>query len=114
MDLSPGFRVFQRGPTEIQYAVEPNGYLQIMRILTEPAARGQGHASMALSDLLRAADQRAMTVHLTADPIGNDGLSKASLEKFYSARGFRKNAGRRKDFSISSGMIRDPKTATES
>lgn len=73
--------------------------------------KGQGTGTAALQELCRFADQYGHRIILTPgtrdDRHGT--TSRARLVRFYKRFGFRENAGRYKDFSVTAGMIRDPR-----
>lgn len=80
-------------------------------IVVEPAERGRGKGSQAMSWLVALADRYALKITLSPDsPNAERGTtSRGRLVAFYKQFGFVENKGRNKDFAISDGMYRDPK-----
>jgi GNAT superfamily N-acetyltransferase len=72
--------------------------------------RKQGLGSQAMRELIDYADANGLRI--TLSPALSDDrkgtTSRARLVRFYKQFGFVENKGRRKDFSISDGMVRDP------
>jgi len=72
--------------------------------------RKQGIGTAVMNDLITYADQQGKRIVLTPglrdDRHGT--TSRARLVKFYKRFGFVENKGRNKDYSISSGMYREP------
>lgn len=110
VDLTPGggFKTLKVDHTTVDYGVSGDGRrMEINMVKTPPAARGQGSARAALTQLLAEADKRGMQVVLTAEPMDKK-TSKAKLEAFYKSLGFVPNKGRSKDFTTMAGMVREP------
>jgi GNAT superfamily N-acetyltransferase len=74
--------------------------------------RKQGVGTAAMNDLIEYADTNNKRVKLTPDVKGNDQgtTSRKRLVDFYKRFGFVENKGRNKDFTVSEGMFRLPKS----
>ena len=74
--------------------------------------RKQGVGSAAMNDLIEYADTNNKRVKLTPDVKGSDQgtTSRKRLVDFYKRFGFVENKGRNKDFTVSEGMFRLPKS----
>lgn len=78
------------GPTTMDLYHDGIGGLVLDHIRTDPAARGKGHGTKALQQLLRAADKRQMPVHLTVgQPDEDRGSEGPSLTQWYTKHGFK-------------------------
>jgi len=73
-------------------------------------ARKQGVGSAVMQEITDFADARGLRIVLTPGQKddGHGTTSRSRLVKFYKRFGFYENKGRRKDYTISAGMIRDP------
>lgn len=87
-----------------------NGAISISSIIVNPQARKTGVGTRVMTDIVNYADQHQYRITLTPgqrdDRHGT--TSTARLKKFYKQFGFIQNRGRRKDFTISDSMYRDP------
>lgn len=87
------------------------GDIVLNNLIVPKEAQKGGLGTQALEALCAFADQHQRRVILTPglrdDRHGT--TSRARLVRFYKRFGFKENSGRNKDFSISHGMIRDPR-----
>lgn len=104
---TPGYHEATVGPTTISYGVNRAGFVEISRVRTDPAARGQGAAREAMNRFVTQADAAGARVGLTPEPM-ESGVSKARLQTFYRSLGFRPNTGRARDLTVSVAMVREP------
>lgn len=92
-------------------AYESGDNIKLQSIIVPKDKRKQGLGTEALERLCQYADDRKKRIILTtgvkSDSHGT--TSQSRLTKFYKRFGFVENKGRRKDFSISATMFRDPK-----
>lgn len=88
-----------------------NGDLYIGMIEVAKDQRKKGIGSAAMQDVSRFADDSGLRVTLTPGlPDDRHGTtSRGRLVDFYKRFGFVENKGRKKDFTISEGMYREPK-----
>lgn len=89
------------------------GDLKLNMIAVNKDAQGRGTGSEAMRRIVGFADERGLRLTLTTGE-RDDGFgttSRARLISFYKRFGFVENKGRKKDFSISESMYRDPATA---
>ena len=88
------------------------GDLKVDTIIVDQGNRGAGVGTRAMKKITQFADQNGLRIRLS--PAQSDDFqgttSRARLVKFYKQFDFVENKGRKKDFSISEGMYRDPKT----
>lgn len=84
--------------------------LNVLRVAKGSQKQGSGTAAM--ERLCAFADQHGLRIILSpALPDREAGTtSRARLVAFYKRFGFYENKGRKKDFSISEGMIREPRS----
>jgi GNAT superfamily N-acetyltransferase len=80
----------------------------LSRIVVDKKKRGEGQGSKFMEDLIAHADERGHMLALT--PASDFGGSVPRLHRFYGRYGFVPNKGKHKDYSISEGMYRHPKT----
>ncbi len=116
IDLTPGggSKEVTLGSTTITYGVSSNGQYGAIDLVTTPRAkRGEGSARAALTTFLKATDKAGITLFLTASP-RDKGITKSGLEEFYKSVGFKRNAGRARDFRSMNGMVRQPKIVESS
>lgn len=73
-------------------------------------ARKEGVGSAVMQEITDYADAHGLRIVLTPGQKddGHGTTSRSRLVKFYKRFGFYENRGRKKDFTISAGMIRDP------
>jgi GNAT superfamily N-acetyltransferase len=87
------------------------GDIKLNLLVVDKSKQKQGSGSEAMEDLCRFADRhgrRVVLVPAQRDP--NHGTtSSARLKRFYKRFGFVENKGRNKDFSVTGGMIRNPR-----
>lgn len=87
--------------------------IKLSSIIVPKGGRGSGAGTAALNDLCRYADEHGQRILLTpaqAQDHGHDGpTSRARLVRFYKRFGFKENTGRSRDFTVTAGMIREPK-----
>ena len=96
----------------IDHAVHESGDLiTVSKIVVPKEARNQGIGSAAMRDLMAYADETGKKIALTPDVAF--GGTKGRLEKFYKDLGFKKNAGRSRDFSTRETMLREPQSGPE-
>jgi GNAT superfamily N-acetyltransferase len=81
-------------------------WLQVSMISVEPSERGKGVGAAAMADLCAVADEYGWQMSLTPD--ASMGSSKARLTDWYKSMGFRSNAGRSRDYSMTDTMVREP------
>lgn len=83
--------------------------LDSIRVMS--AERKEGVGSAVMQEITDYADERRLRVVLTAGQRddGHGTTSYGRLVKFYKRFGFKQNKGRNKDFTISAGMIREPR-----
>lgn len=89
----------------------PNRDLHLnLLIVPKGASRNQGRGSAAVEKLTQFADLHGCRIILSPglQDSHHGTTSKSRLVRFYRKFGFYENKGRRKDFSVSAGMIRDP------
>lgn len=79
----------------------------LSRIIVPEAQRGQGIGTKAMQDLVAYADANGQRIALSPST-DFGGSSVGRLRDFYKRFGFKDNAGRSRDFSISESMIREP------
>ena len=92
---------------KIDAYIDSDHNLHLSRIVVPKEARGEGHGTSAMRNLIAVADRHRLTMTLTpATDFG--GSSVERLKKFYKRFGFVENKGRHKDFSISASMYRTP------
>jgi|WetSurSiteA1Bulk_404760.scaffolds.fasta_scaffold00048_52 hypothetical protein len=96
------------------YHDKRNNTLELADLEVPRELRKQGIGSSVMKELGGFADKHGKRVWLqTADRDKNSGTtSKSRLQRFYSRHGFVRNAGRKKDFTLSmyASMYREPKT----
>ena len=68
--------------------------------------RNQGVANEVITELTRWADLNQQTLALT--PSADFGANQSRLTNFYRRHGFKKNAGKNRDFSVMESMVRPP------
>lgn len=108
-DLSnPGYRTAKIGHTEVSYAVGKDGSAEVAMVKTPKELRGQGSARAAMEQLISEADAQGLRLKLSADPMDND-TKKSGLVTFYKSLGFKRNAGRDRDFTTRAEYIREPR-----
>lgn len=89
------------------------GDLKLNTLIVERDGQKQGTGTKAMEELIAFADANGLRVKLSpalADDIQGT-TSRSRLVKFYKRFGFYENKGRKKDFTISEGMIREPVAA---
>jgi GNAT superfamily N-acetyltransferase len=87
--------------------------ITLSKIVIPEGQRGQGLGTAAMQELAQFADSNGFRILLT--PSTDYGASSVSrLENFYSRFGFKRNAGKSRDFSTRETMIREPQEATYS
>lgn len=96
-----------------QFDVWPTGQRTIrLNLLIVPKdRRNEGLGSQAMNELIKYADLNNLRITLSPGlPDDHHGTtSRSRLVRFYKQFGFVENKGRKKDFSISDGMIREPR-----
>jgi len=90
---------------------ETESMINLSLITIPDELRGQGIFTKVINELISYADNSSKVIALTAS--SDFGSSKARLEKFYKSKGFVKNSGKNKDYEISEGMYRLPKSVNE-
>lgn len=80
--------------------------ITLSKIKIPPEMRGLGLGTQVMKELIDFADKRNLRILLTPSTAFG-ATSVGRLEKFYSRFGFKKNAGRNKDFTTRETMIRD-------
>lgn len=87
-----------------------HGNIMIFMLIVKKENQKKGTGSEALRRLVDFADQHGKRIILSpAEPDDDWGTtSRSRLVKFYKRFGFYENKGRKKDFSISNSMIREP------
>jgi len=92
---------------------ESNGDLKLDTIIVPKGERKEGVGTKAMQAIIDFADSKGLRVTLT--PAVKDDFqgttSRARLVKFYKRFGFVENKGRKKDFTISESMYREPVAA---
>lgn len=90
---------------------DSGGDLKLDSIRVAKDTRKQGIGSAVMQEITRYADQNGLRVILTAGQKddGHGTTSHSRLVKFYKRFGFKQNKGRHKDYTVSAGMIRDPR-----
>jgi predicted GNAT family N-acyltransferase len=95
----------EEGIESFMYA--KNGDITLSEIVIPKEHRGKGLGTNKMKELLSFAKENNQRVLLT--PSTDFGAtSKKRLEKFYSNLGFKKNAGRNRDFTTRETMIWEP------
>lgn len=86
--------------------------ISVDNIVVPKGQRSAGAGSRAIEAVTDLADREGVRVVLSPDLRGNrhGTTSRARLVRFYKRFGFVENKGRNKDFSISDGMYREPKS----
>ncbi len=102
-----GSRTAQIGDTEITYGVGNDGSAEVILVKTPKDKRGQGSARAAMERMIAEADANGLRLKLSADPMDR-GVSKSRLVAFYKSLGFKRNAGRYRDFTTRAEFIREP------
>jgi len=97
------------------FVYENKDLITLGMIEVPKADRKQGVGSSVMNELINYADQNGKRIFLTPGlPDDRHGTtSKGRLIKFYKRFGFVENKGRNKDFTLSPGMYRDPKTPVD-
>lgn len=92
-----------------------SGNLKLQMFEVPKEMRKQGIGTKAMQELVDYADSTGKKLTLSPGlPDDRHGTtSRARLVKFYKKFGFVENKGRNKDFTISEGMIREPKNAAK-
>lgn len=88
------------------FIYEKNGVITLSRIVIPKEQRNKGIGTSAMNELISYADKTGQRIALS--PSGDFGGSKSRLLSFYKKFGFVENTGRKKDYSISESMYRDP------
>jgi GNAT superfamily N-acetyltransferase len=83
-----------------------NDTVRLQTLEVPKEQRGRGIGSKAVEAIKKVANKQNKRVTLT--PQAERGYKK-KLDTFYLEKGFKRNAGRNKDFSVSDTMIWDPK-----
>jgi len=87
-----------------------NGDLKLDTLIIDKDKRNKGIGSNVMNEINSFADESGKRVVLT--PAVKDDFqgttSRNRLVKYYKGHGFQENKGRKKDYSISEGMIREP------
>jgi len=87
------------------------GDIELNSLIIAKENQKEGIGSDVMKELVRYADSKGKRVILSVGV--RDGIhgttSRSRLVKFYKRFGFKENKGSKKDFSVSAGMIRDPK-----
>jgi GNAT superfamily N-acetyltransferase len=100
------------GLEDLSLAVRNDGALEVQHIAVPKGARKQGLGTAAMEKISQFADESGLRVVLTPalkdDKFGT--TSRNRLVDFYKRFGFVENKGRNKDFAISDGMYREPKS----
>lgn len=115
-DWTPGggSKTVKIGDTTLDYGIARDGKTgEVIRVTTDPSARGQGSARAAMEALINKADSEGTTLFLNSEPMGKGGLSKAKLDAFYKSLGFVKNMGRNKDFTSTAEFVRQSQEPQE-
>lgn len=96
--------------TAFYLSLDSENVLKLDSFIVSKEARSSGVGSDVMRAVTRFADSYGLRVVLTPglrdDRHGT--TSRVRLVRFYKKFGFYENKGRRKDFSVSGGMIRDP------
>lgn len=85
--------------------------LKLDSIIVRRGNRKEGVGSAVMQEITDYADANGLRIALTPnikDPVQGT-TSRSRLVRFYKRFGFKENKGRSKDFTISAGMIREPK-----
>jgi len=85
--------------------------IKLDSIIVNKESRKEGVGSAVMQELTDYADERGLRIALTPGQRddGQGTTSRSRLVKFYKRFGFKENKGRSKDFTISAGMIREPR-----
>lgn len=94
---------------------DKNKHLKVNHIVVSKEHRGTGRGSSAMRDITSFADKHSLKTSLTPDSkeSGHGTTSTTRLKKFYKGHDFVENKGKNKDYSLSDGMYREPKTVKE-
>ena len=98
------------GLRSLSLFVTRSGDLKLNMLAVGKDEQGQGIGTKAMSRIAEFADQNGFRLILSPG-LRDDGFGTTSRDRlvnFYKRFGFVENKGRRKDFSISEGMYRDP------
>ena len=86
--------------------------VELSAIIVPKGQRGSGAGTAAMNRIIEFADENGLRIMLDpasrGDPFMPGTTSQARLVKFYKRFGFTDNKGRKRDFSISYGMYREP------
>jgi len=85
--------------------------IELNSIIIAKENQKEGIGSDVMKELIKFADSKGKRIILgvgVKDSI-HGTTSRSRLVKFYKRFGFKENKGRKKDFSVSAGMIRNPK-----
>ena len=105
----------QLGLSRFSLSLRPGIAIELTSLIVDNAHRNRGRGSAAMERLIQFADEHAYRLTLSpALPNRHGTTSRARLVRFYKRFGFYENRGRRKDFGISAGMIREPRPLPES
>jgi len=90
------------------------GYIYLDTVIVPVDRRERGLGSEFMSELVKVADTRQLTVALTAST-DYEASSLSRLKRFYKRFGFQENKGRHKDYqvSVTANMVRQPERAPE-
>jgi GNAT superfamily N-acetyltransferase len=93
------------------YLFLTDGGIKLDSLIVQKGDQGKGLGTKAVEAVCALADQHGIRVLLTPGTTDkhNGTTSRARLVRFYRQFGFVENKGRYRDFSISAGMIREPK-----
>ena len=85
--------------------------IKLDSIIVNKESRKEGVGSAVMQELTNYADAHGQRIVLTPGQKddGHGTTSRSRLVKFYRRFGFKENKGRNKDFTISAGMIREPR-----
>ena len=85
--------------------------LKLDSIIVKRDGRKEGVGSAVMQEITNYADANGLRIVLSPGQRddGHGTTSRSRLVKFYKRFGFKENKGRSKDFTISAGMIREPR-----
>lgn len=92
------------------YMLGDQDIIKLDSIIVSKQDRKTGVGSNVMQEITDYADQHNLRIALTpgSKDDSHGTTSRGRLVRFYKRFGFKENKGRRKDFTISAGMIRDP------
>ncbi len=93
------------------YRIDDSDTIKLGSIIVDRAVQKEGTGTSVMQEITSYADERGFRIILTPGQRddGHGTTSYGRLVKFYKRFGFKQNKGRNKDFTISAGMIREPR-----